>query len=433
MATTQPLSLPAAGRDKTTLIMLLLIFICNYIDRQILSVLLPSIKVEFGLSDGRLGLLTGVSFALFYVIAGIPLARIADNGSRVNLLSICIGVWSLCTALCAAAVGFWTLMLARVGVGVGEAGCSPASHSLIADYFPIDKRAMALAVYSTAVPIASLIAMAGGGLLADHIGWRLTMVCIGLPGLLLAFVARRLLVEPTRAARGASSHGLHACLSYLGRTRSLVCMALAAAFESFAGFGTIMWLPSYLERTSQVGMAQIGPFLGIAVGALGIIGILGVGFVTDRLGRRDRRWNCLVPVVTTAAVCLSQGAAFLFSDPIAALPFLVLPLLALGSSGGPINAAVQSVAPTRMRATAAALLMLLLNLIGYGLGPTFVGVVSDGLANDHGSDSLRLALLCVTGGYGVAALFYLAASVSFVSDIERAKRFDVDGPGQPIE
>ncbi|MBY8823563.1 spinster family MFS transporter [Sphingomonas colocasiae] len=433
MSTTLTSLADPAGRQRTTLIVLLLIFICNYLDRQILSVLIPQIKLEFGLSDSRLGLLTGISFALFYVIAGIPLARMADNGSRVNLLSVCIATWSLCTALCAAATGFWTLLLARIGVGVGEAGCSPTAHSLIADHFPMETRAFALAVYSTAVPVASLIGLAGGAWLAEQFGWRLTLVVVGLPGILLAVVAKRLLVEPARSGGSAAGHRLGECLAYLGRTRSLALMALAAAFESFAGFGTMMWLPSYFDRASHLGMTQIGLLLGAATGVLGIVGILGAGLIADRLGRRNRRWNCLLPATVTGIVCLSQGMAFLFADPVAALPFLILPLLALGASGGPINAAVQSVAPMRMRVTAAALLMLVLNLIGYGLGPTFVGVASDTLATTIGADSLRIALLCVTGGYALAALLYLAASTVFVADIDRARRFDADRAGQPIE
>ncbi|MEZ5999460.1 spinster family MFS transporter [Hyphomonas sp.] len=418
------------------LFVLTLVFMSSYLDRQIVAVLLPQIKSEFSLSDSELGLLSGFAFALFYVTAGLPIARIADKSSRVNVLAICVAAWSACTAACAAATNFVGLLLARIGVGVGEAGCNPSAASLIAEHYPLESRATANAFYSVAVPVASLIALAGGGLVAEHMGWRTAFILVGAPGLLLAIAVKLLIADSPQPQATPNSAQLNFgdCLAYFARTPSAAFMAFAAAAESFAGFGIMMWLPTYFMRAYNYSIAEIGLMLGIATGALGFVGILTAGFVADRLGRMNRRWNCLLPASVMTIVFVFAVAAFAVNSAVLTMALLVIPLFTLGSSAGPINAAVQTVVPARMRATAAAVFGLILNLIGYGLGPTSIGALSDVFGGADDTNALKLALIVVCGGYAIAAGLYFLASRFLVNDIARAVSFDDASAesGQPL-
>ena len=438
---------PITARRNTALGLLLLVYISSYVDRQILSILLPHIKAEFNTPDTYLGLLTGLAFALFYTTLGLPLARIADRKSRVNLLAICISAWSLMTVLCGMAGTFIQLLLARIGVGVGEAGCNPCAHSLIADYFPLHKRATALAVYALAVPIGSLLGLALGGWLGDTFGWRMAFIAVGVPGLLLAVVVKLFLKEPPRGyadrisdavkeehtGNGSISNdniesdieqrtSLKETFAFLWRTRSYRILCITAAADAFVGYGLLLWLPSYLIRLFDQTGSQIGLKLGLMVGIGGTIGILTAGILSDRLGRRDKRFYCWMPVVASCIALAGNIAAYSAATLSSTFLLLVIPLLVLPASGAPIFAAIQSIVPAQMRATAAAVMLLVLNLVGLGLGPTFIGFVSDMLNPRFGIEALRFAMLIATGTYAISALLAFLASRHFVADLDRVAK-----------
>lgn len=405
--------------------MLILVYISSYLDRQILAILLPQIKAEFDVPDTYLGLLSGLAFAIFYTTLGLPLARIADRKSRVNLLALCISAWSAMTAVCGLAASFLQLLAARIGVGIGEAGCNPAAHSLIADYFPLERRATALAAYATAVPVGSLLGLWLGGWLGETFGWRAAFVAVGLPGLLLALAVRLVVKEPPRGyADGvvARSDGggylrLTETFALLWRVRTFRVLCVAAAADAFVGYGLLMWLPTYLIRTMELTAGQVGMRLGLLVGISGLIGTLGVGYITDRLGRRDRRFYCWMPAIAAGVALAGNFAVYSSAPSEATFLLLVVPLIALPASGGPVYAAVQSVVPPPIRATAAAVLLLILNLVGLGFGPSFVGLMSDLLALRFGDDALRLAMLSIVVVYAVSASAAYLASRYFVSDL----------------
>jgi predicted MFS family arabinose efflux permease len=419
--------------------MLVVVYISSYLDRQILSILLPQIKAEFDVSDTALGLLTGLAFAVFYTTLGLPLARIADTRSRVNLLGICIAAWSLMTALCGAAGSYWQLLLARIGVGVGEAGCNPSAHSLIADYFPLSQRGRALAVYSTGVPLGSLLGLALGGWLGQQYGWRVAFLAVGLPGLLLAALVKFTLREPTRGyadqleGRPAAPDrppSLAATRRLLWRTRSFRWLCAFGAADAFVGYGILMWLPTYLVRRFDMSVAEVGLQLGLMIGIAGLAGTLGAGYFTDRLGTRNRRFYCWMPAIFAAISLVGNLGVYTRETQSATFVMLLIPLIALPAAGGPVYAAVQSVAPPRVRAMAAAVLLLVLNLVGLGLGPPFIGFLSDTLAARFGDESLRVAMLATTATYLVSAGAALMASRYFVADLEAS---DADIRGKPIE
>jgi MFS family permease len=427
----KPSNDPISGRRNVVLGLLLLVYISSYVDRQILSILLPHIKAEFDVPDTYLGLLTGLAFAIFYTTLGLPLARIADTKSRVNLLAICIGAWSLMTVLCGMATTFIQLLFARIGVGVGEAGCNPCAHSLIADYFPLHKRATALSVYALAVPIGSLLGLALGGWLGDNFGWRVAFLAVGLPGLLLALLVKFFLKEPPRgyADRSATFDAsiveqrpaLKEVFSFLWRTRSFRLLCFAAAADAFVGYGLLLWLPSYLIRLFEQTGSQIGLRLGLMVGVCGSIGILSAGILADRLGKRDPRFYCWMPAITACIALVGNIAVYTTTTLNATYFLLIIPLLVLPASGSPMFAAVQSVVPPRMRATAAAVLLLIVNLIGLGFGPTFIGFLSDVLNPRFGIEALRIAMLIAVGSYAITAILAYFASRHFVSDLAHAK------------
>ena len=403
--------------------MLIVVYMTSYLDRQILSILLPQIKAEFKVSDTYLGLLTGFAFAVFYTTLGIPLARMADRGSRVNLLAICIASWSLMTALCGTALTFVQLTLARIGVGVGEAGCNPSAHSLIADYFPFEKRAFALSAYATGVPLGSLLGLALGGWLGETYGWRVAFIAVGLPGLLLAVVVKMVLKEPARGKvdgiRDEDAPGMLQTFRYLWRAKSFRGLCAASAADAFVGYGLLLWLPTYLIRSFGLGPSEIGLRLGIMFGIAGVIGALGAGLLTDRLGKRDRRFYCLMPMIVYGIALVGNVLVYTSQSVSATFALLIVPLIVLPAGGGPLYAATQAIAPVRMRATAAALLLLTTNLIGLGLGPAFVGLASDLLAPEYGDSSLRYAMLIISSSYIVAMLMAYVASRFFITDLKK--------------
>jgi predicted MFS family arabinose efflux permease len=380
---------------------LVVVYTFNFIDRQILSILLEPIKQDLGLSDSALGMLTGFAFALFYATLGIPIARFADRGNRRNLIALALTIWSGMTALSGLAQNFWHLLLARIGVGVGEAGCSPPAHSMIADYFPAENRATALGIYSLGIPFGILFGFIAGGWLNEFFGWRVAFFVVGIPGVLLALLVRYTLREPPRGmAEGrvaeAEQPTVMETFQFLWSKRSFRHMAVGGGLTAFVGYGVVTWVPSFLIRSYGMSTGDVGTYLGLILGIPGGIGIALGGYLADRYGARDTRWYLwVVAVALIACVPLSFGV-YLSATAFASLMFLIIPILLGNFYQATTFSQTQGLVSLRMRSVAAAVLLFILNIIGLGAGPQAVGILSDVLQPQYGDESLRYALLILS-------------------------------------
>ena len=380
---------------------LVVVYTFNFIDRQILSILLEPIKQDLGLSDSALGMLTGFAFALFYATLGIPIARFADRGNRRNLIALALTIWSGMTALSGLAQNFWHLLLARIGVGVGEAGCSPPAHSMIADYFPAENRATALGIYSLGIPFGILFGFIAGGWLNEFFGWRVAFFVVGIPGVLLALLVRYTLREPPRGmAEGrvaeAEQPTVMETFRFLWSKRSFRHMAVGGGLTAFVGYGVVTWVPSFLIRSYGMSTGDVGTYLGLILGIPGGIGIALGGYLADRYGARDTRWYLwVVAVALIACVPLSFGV-YLSATAFASLMFLIIPILLGNFYQATTFSQTQGLVSLRMRSVAAAVLLFILNIIGLGAGPQAVGILSDVLQPQYGDESLRYALLILS-------------------------------------
>lgn len=401
---------------------LVVVYTFNFIDRQILSILLEPIKQDLGLSDTALGMLTGFAFALFYATLGIPIARLADRGNRRNIIAWSLTIWSAMTALSGIAQNFWHLLIARIGVGVGEAGCSPPAHSMIADYFPAENRATALGIYSLGIPVGILFGFIAGGWLNEFFGWRVAFFVVGVPGILLALLVRWSLREPDRGmAEGrqanADQPGIMETFTYLYQKPSFRHMAIGGGLTAFVGYGIVTWVPSFLIRSYGMDTGEVGTYLGLILGIPGGIGIALGGYLADRYGAKDTRWYLwVVTVALLIAVPITVGV-YLSSSATASLLFLILPVLLGNFYQATTFSQAQGLVPLRMRAVAAAVLLFILNIIGLGAGPQMVGVVSDLLAPTYGDESLRYALLALSFVNIWAAYHYYLAGKTLKQDL----------------
>ncbi len=407
--------------------LLFVVYVFNFIDRQILAILLEAIKADLGATDTAMGVLSGFAFALFYTFAGIPIARWADRGSRRSIIALGLGVWSAMTAASGLARTFAHLALARVGVGIGEAAGSPPAHSLISDYFPPERRATALSIYATGVYVGAMIAYLAGGYIVEHFSWRKAFLIVGLPGIPLVLLVRFTIRELPRGfsetnPRSLAPVSIADVLRFLRDQRSFVLITLAGAVQSLSGYGVLAWGPTFLRRVHGMGSVEIGIWLGLIIGIGGGAGAYLGGVIADRQGEKDHRWY----VYLCALVCLLGvpfGAGFLAagSRQLALLSFI--PFYMLGAMYvGPMLSMCQGLAPPQMRATASAVLLFVLNLVGLGMGPTLVGYLNDVLAPSYGSQAIRYSLLVVTlGGLLAAGLFY-AASRALLGDLDRAEK-----------
>lgn len=370
---------------RWALVLLMFVYTSNFIDRTILATLGQPIKVDLKISDADLGLLQGFAFAIFYTVLGIPIARLAERKDRVTILSVCLVVWSGMTALCGIAQNFLQLLLFRFGVGVGEAGCSPAAHSLIADYFPPAKRSSALAVYSFGIPLGGMIGAMSGGWIAETFSWRMAFFMVGAPGLVLALVARLLLREPPRGhseaagpdAEAAEPPSLMAVARRLFGASSFRHMTAGVTLISVAGYGVGGFAQPYFLRQFHLGLAEVGLVFGAITGVSTGLGTLLGGFVTDWAGRRDRRWYSLVPGFGFLIAMPFYVAAYLVPSWQMAAACLVLPGVFSYTYLGPTFGVMHNLVEPRMRATATALLFFVLNFIALGGGPFFTGLMSD--------------------------------------------------------
>ncbi len=403
---------------------LVVVYTFNFIDRQILSILLEPIKQELALSDTQLGMLAGFAFAAFYATLGIPIARFADRSNRRNLIALALTIWSGMTALSGFAQNFWHLLLARVGVGVGEAGCSPPAHSMLADYYPAHRRATALGIYSLGIPVGILFGFVAGGWINEYFGWRMAFLVVGVPGLLLALVVRFTVREPERGMSeghlaAGDQPGIAETFGYLWQKRSFRHLAFGGALTAFVGYGVITWVPAFLIRSHGMGTDEVGTYLGLILGIPGGIGIALGGFLADRFGARDTRWFLwIVSVAILAGVPFAIGV-YLAPDAYLALLLLVLPVALGNFYQATTFAQTQGLVTLRMRAVAAAVLLFILNIIGLGLGPQVTGLLSDLLRPRLGDESLRWSLLICSLVNVWAAWHYYVAGKHLKADLEK--------------
>jgi len=408
--------------------LLTVVYTFNFIDRQLLAILQEAIKAELSLSDSQLGLLTGFAFAIFYVTAGIPIARWADRSNRCNIVALSLFIWSGMTALSGYVQNFLQLLLARIGVGVGEAGGSPPSHSIISDYFPPARRATALGVFSLGVPLGILVGFAAGGWLEESLGWRRAFLVVGLPGLALAVLAQLTLREPSRghseghaaAAPGEAAPSARQVFETLWEARSFRHLAFASGLYAFVGYATVNWAPAFLVRSHQMSSGEIGTWLAMIFGLGGGVGVVLGGVAADRWAERDARGRAWVPMLAMFASLPFGPVVYTAESTAVALAFLTVPAFLGLMYQAPAFAVTQSLVAPAMRATAAAVLLFVVNIIGLALGPFAAGALSDALEPRYGVDSLARALLCVHFVLAWAGVHFWLASRHLVRDLEAA-------------
>jgi len=420
-----PTAQPAADSVRyrwTVLVMLTLVYTFNFIDRQILVILQEPIKADLGLSDAQLGLLTGFSFALVYVTAGIPIAWLADRSNRRNIVAASLAFWSLMTALSGLVQNYAQLLAARIGVGVGEAGGSPPSHSMISDYFPPSSRGTALSFYSMGIYIGVLFGFAAGGWIAENFGWRNAFFVIGMPGILYAAAVLWIIKEPKRGQYDvggtppkASFAETMACLK---ARPTFWWISVGCAFTAFVSYGNGNFMPSFLMRNHGLSLAEVGAILGLISGLSGAAGTLLGGYLADRLGVRDVRWYVWIPMLGGLSAMIPAYYTILGSSTTliiaAMIPSQILGALYLG----PCIATCHNLVSPGMRAMASAILYFVLNIIGLGLGPLTVGILSDTYASRFGEDNLRYAM-ATTLTISLVGVFFLWMGVrSLKRDLE---------------
>ena len=439
------------GYRRWMLGLLVAIYACSFIDRIIINTVGPQIIKELRLSDLQFGLLGGLSFAVFYAALGIPIARVAERRSRVNIISACIALWSVATALCGISTNYWQLLLFRMGVGVGEGGCGPAAQSLISDHYPPRQRASALAIYTAGVPLGSMLGAVAGGWIAQTFSWRTAFIVVGLPGLLLALLARFTLREPVRghseaAEVAAQAPPFSAVLKRLFASPTFRHVCAGFVLTNFAANGVNVFMPSYLVRSFHLGLAEVGLLYGLVVGSSGMVGALAGGFGADFAARRDVRWYAWTPALAAAFAFPVYLIAFTRGSAVETAAFFGLAYVVLSLYFAPTFAVVQNLVEPRMRASAAALLLLLINVFGQGLGPTLMGFASDTMARrsftlgDYASlcpaakgaapalakacvqasaSGLQVSMLAVSGFFVWGAVHYLLAARTIRRELDQ--------------
>lgn len=397
-----------ARSPSLVLALLLLAYILNFLDRQILGILAQPIKSSLGLTDAQFGALGGTAFALLYSILGIPLALLADRTGRSAVVAGSLAVWSGFTALCGTAAGFWQLFLYRVGVGVGEAGGVAPSYALIADYFPPERRARALAIFSLGIPIG----LGGGAFIGAHLaawfGWRAAFVIMGALGVTLAPFLRFVVRDLPRAP-AAKQAPIMDVFPIVARKPAFWLLAFGASASSLCGYGLALWTPSILMRSFNLDLVQAGNYLASLVVIGGCAGVFAGGWFADRLGGADRGWYARLPAIAWLITAPTFVAGFFAPNLWLAWILLLIPNALNILWLGPIVTAVQHLVPAHMRATASASFLLINNLVGLGIGPWLIGRISDSLKAAYGVDALRNAAAACTAFYLLAALLTLIA------------------------
>ena len=406
--------------------LLTVVYIFNFIDRQIVVILQESIKAELGLMDWQLGMLSGFAFAVFYVTMGVPIARIADRGTRRNVISFSLALWSAMTALCGTVSSFWQLLLARIGVGVGEAGCSPPAHSIISDMFPVESRATALSTYNMGINFGVFIGFLAGGWINEYLGWRLAFICVGIPGILFAVWVRLTLKEPPRGlseikAVDNDPPPLMNVFKLLWDRVSFRHMAMAAGLHAFVSYGVGGWMAPFLQRVHELGSGETANWLAPVAALPAAAGAFLGGYLCDKYGKADKRMYIWIPATAIILALPFQLAAYFIPDHGPAMLVYAIPVLLNACYLGPMLAMTHGLVSLRMRAVSSSVLFLVLNFIGLGLGPLITGALSDLFGQTMGpGEGLRWALVVVTLTNVWAAIHYFLAARTLREDLAKA-------------
>lgn len=412
-------------RSRSYLLCLLIaIYAFNNVDRLALGLLLQDMKVDLDLSDTQLGLLTGIAFSLFYSIMGVPIARWSDRGNRIRIIGITTIAWSGAVAMCGFVTNFVQLALVRVGVAIGEAGCVPPAHSLIAEHFSREERPRAVSRYMLGIPISLFVGFFFGGWLNEQFGWRITFILLGVPGLFLGALAWLTLRETRQSSTESNSSQseavsakeavapptLLAVFLFLWRQKAFRHLLFAFSVSSFFVAGLSQWKPSFFIRSYGLGTAELGFWLAVIYGAGGLVGTLAGGELAARFASRNERLQ--LGVMALVHAILGVASVFVYLPDNLAVSFTMMGLVLIGgaATNGPLFATIQTLVPEQMRATSVSLVYLSANLIGLGLGPLAVGYLSDVLRPHVGEESLRYALLAMCPGYFWCAFHLWRAS-----------------------
>ena len=417
------------------LIMVTVVSMVNIADRLIMSILMEDIKAEFHLSDTQVGLLVGLAFALFYALMSFPIARWADIGNRKNILSLAVILWSGMTALCGAAVGFYSLFFARLGVGVGEAGGSPPTYSLIADYFKPSERARAMGVYMVGAALGTGGGLIIGGILGEMLGWRTTFLVLGIPGVLLGLLFFFTVKEPQRGrldageAKDKQAKDINKTLKSLAANPVFIRISVSFAMLTMIGYAMAFWLAPIMLRNFDVSLGKVGLYLGLTYIAAGIPAPLIGGYLTDYMAKRDARWLAWIPAIAIVIVSVALWFCVMADSFEVFLSFFVLAYFVFMIPQGASLSLLQSSLGAGERAVGASFALIINSLIGAALGPLLVGMLSDAMAAGYGVKSLNYALIIVSIGASIiGSIFYLwtarAMSAELVSDIEPDDEID---------
>jgi predicted MFS family arabinose efflux permease len=414
---------------KYVLFMMFITYFLNSVDRNIINILAQSIKTEFGLADWQLGVMTGFAFATFYNIIGIPTARFIDGGAvRRNIIAGGLALWSVATALCGAAQNFWQLLAARAGVGVGEGTFGPSVVTLVSDYYGRSERARAIAIYLLGLPIAALVGMPLGGWIAEHYGWRVALMVVGLPGVIVALIVRYTIKEPPRGLSDGKFVKVQSALPIMQvfrtmtKKKTVVYMLIAVGFASFATVGgSTTWFPPYLQRTFGMSTAALGTSWGIITGITGALGSFGAGWLVDKYSAKHPKFFLIFPALAMALAFPFYVAATLAGNFYLSIAFLLVPATLNNSWIPAALATTQGLAPLAMRALLGMFVTFAANLIGHGFSPPIIGAISDLFSSYVGSpvEGLRWALIVTAMLYPVAALFFWMASRTVQGDLEQ--------------
>lgn len=405
--------------------LLVVVYTLNFLDRQLLSILTEPIRKDLHLTDTQMGMLGGIFFAAFYTLFGIPVGWLADRTKRIWIMSGACALWSLFTMGCGAATNFATLALMRMGVGIGEAGGSPPSYSLISDYFPPKERGTGLAIYSLGVPLGSMLGAAVGGGIAAHYGWRMAFYTIGAPGVVMAIVMFLFIREPKRGGldvitEGQTEHAppppLFSALGSFFANRTLLITAIAAGLSAFVGYAGLNWNAPFLMRVKGMSLAEVAAYYSLVLGITGVIGTFLAGWLADKLSQMDRRWYAWIPAIAfTITIPFWVGILWAPTWQLTLL-FIAGPALLNNMYLAPALAVVQNAVPPARRTISGATLLFVLNLVGLGGGPVFVGRISDMAKPTWGDHSLAIGFAALIPVVVITILVHLAAASSIGRD-----------------
>jgi predicted MFS family arabinose efflux permease len=390
------------GYRRYVLGTLTLVYGLNFVDRGLIVLLLQPIQADLQLTDTQLGFLTGLAFGLFYAVLGLPIARWADRGNRATITALAIGFWGITVMACLLVTNFVQLVCARIAAAVGEAGGMPPTYSLVGDYFPGSaERTQAMTFYMLAGPLSSLTSFALGGWLNERYGWRTTFFVMGIPALLIALLVKFTIREPRNPVHATAqvlrnAMPLRDVLLTLWRQRSSRHLIAGFILLAAIGFGLSPWYAAFLIRSHGFGTAELGVWLGLIFGIGGAVGISFGGYITGRWLANDEPTQMRLTAISVLLLVPCFALFLLLPQKLHALFALLALIMTMSFYAGPTFALMQRLVADEMRATTLAVVMLLANVVGMGMGPQIVGILSDALRPAFGTDSLRYSMMAVS-------------------------------------